>query len=434
MTIAPFNTLLRDALTAAEEQFTTANPTSLARHQDASRVMPGGNTRTSLFYSPFPVAFAHGKDQYLTDLDGHQYVDLLGEYSAGLYGHSPAPVLDAVREALDAGIAYGGPNVLEGELARAIIDRFPSVELLRFTNSGTEANLFAIGAARAATGRKTVIAFESGYHGGVLSFRGDAPLNAPYPFVVCDYNDVPGTMAAVDAHADDLAAVILEPMLGGGGAVPATPEFIGAVREATERVGAVLIIDEVMTSRLGPGGLQERYGVVPDLTTFGKYLGGGFSFGAFGGARRLMDRFNPTSPAGLAHPGTFNNNTVTMAAGLAGLRELFTPEVAVAHNDKGDHLRDRLNAVFAEADVAAQATGLGSILGIHFQRSAIKSGRDIEAAPEKRALFHLELIRRGFYIARRGYLALPLPVTDHDLGQFVDAVSDVMSTHQRVLS
>lgn len=432
MTIASHGTLLRDALTAAEQHFTSANPRSLARQETAGRVMPGGNTRTSLYYSPFPVAFAQGRDQYLTDLDGHVYVDLLGEYSAGLYGHSPAPVLAAVRETLDAGFAFGGPNVFEAEFARAIIERFPSVELLRFTNSGTEANLFAIGAARAATGRSTVIAFESGYHGGVLSFRGEAPLNAPYPFVVCDFNDVPGTMAAVASHADDLAAVILEPMLGGGGAVPATPEFIGAVRESTERVGAVLIIDEVMTSRLGPGGMQERYGVSPDLTTFGKYLGGGFSFGAFGGARWLMDRFDPTSPAGLSHPGTFNNNTVTMAAGLAGLRELFTPAAAVAHNEKGDRLRERLNAVFAEVDVAMQATGVGSILGIHFQRSPITSGRDIEAAPEKRALLHLELIRRGFYIARRGYLALPLPVTDQDLDAFIDAVRDVVSTHHRV--
>lgn len=432
MTINAGSTKLRDALAAAEDIFVLANPLSRERHERARQVMPGGNTRSSLFYTPFPLAFAGGQDQHLTDLDGHEYVDLLGEYSAGLYGHSPGPVLAAARGALDAGIAYGGPNVHEERLARAIVERFPSIELLRFTNSGTEANLYAIGAARATTGRGTVIAFESGYHGGVLSFRGEAPLNAPYPFVICDFNDVAGTVSAVEAHADDLAAVILEPMLGGGGAVPATPEFVAAVREATTRVGAVLIIDEVMTSRLGPGGLQQRYDVTPDLTTFGKYVGGGFSFGAFGGSRALMDQFDPASPGGLVHPGTFNNNTVTMAAGVAGLRELFTPEVAVTHNARGDWLRERLNSVFAEADVAAQATGAGSILAIHFQRSPIMRGRDIEGAPEKRALLHLELIRRGFYIARRGYLALSLPVTDDDLDAFVDAVRDVVGTHHRL--
>jgi glutamate-1-semialdehyde 2,1-aminomutase len=433
MTLPPLGDSMHDVLAVAEHHFVAANPLSRERHKEASNVMPGGNTRTSLFYSPFPIAFADGQDQHLTDLDGHEYVDLLGEYSAGLYGHSPAPILDAVRSVLDAGIAYGGPNVYESELAHAIVERFPSVDLLRFTNSGTEANLFAIGAARAVTGRGTVIVFESGYHGGVLSFRGEAPLNAPYPFVVCDFNDVDGTLAAIEANADDLAAVILEPMLGGGGAIAATTDFVQALREATTRVGAVLILDEVMTSRLGPSGLQQKYDVVPDMTTFGKYLGGGFSFGAFGGAAWIMDRFDPSSPTGLSHPGTFNNNTATMAAGLAGLREMFTPEVAVTHNLKGDRLRDRLNSVFAESDIAAQATGVGSILAIHFQRSAITSGRDIEPATQKRALLHLELIRRGFYIARRGYLALSLPVTDGDVDDFVEAVRDVVDTHRELL-
>lgn len=424
---------LREVLVETERRFAASNPISHARYLDALSVMPGGNTRTSLYYSPFPVTFASGEGQFLTDVDGHRYLDFLGEYSAGLYGHSEPVVLAAVRRAVDEGLSYGGPNQYEVELARELTRRFPSVELLRFTNSGTEANLFAIGAARSFTGRTAVLAFENGYHGGVLSFRGAAPLNAPYPYVVCGYNDVTGTVAAIEAHRDELAAVILEPMLGGGGAVPATPGFVRAIRETTERLGIVFILDEVMTSRLAPGGLQERLGVVPDLTTFGKYLGAGFSFGAFGGARRFMERFDPSVPGGLSHPGTFNNNTVTMAAGLAGLREVFTRERAVELNARGDRLRDRLNAAFAEVGVAAQSTGVGSILGIHFQRTPIASGGDIEPADEKRALLHLELMMRGCYIARRGYLALSLPVTDGDVDTLVDAVRDVLATHQRVL-
>lgn len=426
-------TELREVLADTERRFVTSNPISQSRYHDALSVMPGGNTRTSLYYSPFPVTFASGEGQYLTDLDGHRYLNLLGEYSAGLYGHSDPIVLAAVRRALDEGLSYGGPNRYEVELARELTRRFPSVELLRFTNSGTEANLFAIGAARAVTGRSAVLAFEGAYHGGVLSFRGEAPLNVPYPYVVCNYNDVAGTLAAIEENQDDLAAVILEPMLGGGGAVPATAEFVHAIREATERLGIVFILDEVMTSRLAPGGLQERLRVVPDMTTFGKYLGAGFSFGAFGGARRFMERFDPSLPGGLSHPGTFNNNTVTMAAGLAGLREVYTPQRALELNARGDRLRHRLNAVFAETGVAAQSTGVGSILGIHFQRTPITSGGDVETANEKRALLHLELMLRGCYIARRGYLALPLPVTDDDVDMFVDAVRDVVVTHQRVL-
>ncbi|MFI5953896.1 aspartate aminotransferase family protein [Cryptosporangium sp. NPDC051539] len=424
---------VRQALERAEQRYAASNSASERRYRDATAVLPGGNTRTSLHYSPFPVTFASGEDQFLTDLDGHRYVDLLGEYSAGLYGHSDAAVLAAVRRALDEGLSYGGPNRYEAGLAQEIVRRFPSVELLRFTNSGTEANLFAIGTARAVTGRGTVLVFEGGYHGGVLSFRGATPLNTPYPYVVCDYNDVPGTLAAIEQHRDDLAAVILEPMLGGAGAVPATAGFVRAIRDATTRHGVVLIVDEVMTSRLAPGGLQEVFGVVPDLTTFGKYLGAGFSFGAFGGASRLMARFDPGVPGHLSHPGTFNNNTVTMAAGLAGLRDVFTPSATRALNARGDRLRDRLNALFAEAGVAMQATGLGSILSLHFQTGPITRSRDIDPAPEKRALLHLELMLRGFYIARRGYLALPLPVTDADVDAFADAVRDVATTHHRLL-
>lgn len=433
MTTVEVEPQLAGALARAEAQYVASNPASAGRYEQACAVMPGGNTRTSLYYAPFPVTFASGVGQFLIDLDGHRYLDLLGEYSAGLYGHSDARILEAVRRVLDEGLSFGGPNSYEVELATQLTQRFPSVELLRFTNSGTEANLFAIGTARAATGRTTVLVFEGAYHGGVLSFRGEAPLNAPYPSVVCDYNDVPGTLAAIEEHRNDLAAVVLEPMLGGGGAVPATREFVQAVREATARYRIVLIVDEVMTSRLAPGGLQERLGVVPDLTTFGKYLGAGFSFGAFGGDRRLMERFDPRSPANLSHPGTFNNNTVTMAAGLTGLRDVLTPGVIRDLNHRGDRLRARLNALFAEVDVAVQATGVGSILGLHFQRSPITSGRDIDPAPDKRALLHLELMLRGFYIARRGYLALPLPVTDADLVSFVDAVGDVVTTHRRVL-
>lgn len=433
MTVTSVAHDLRDALARVEQEYADRNPLSRRRHEDATVVMPGGNTRTSLHYSPFPVTFAHGAEQHLEDLDGHRYVDLLGEYSAGLYGHSHPVVLAAVRSVLDEGLSYGGPNRYEVELAAEIVKRFPSVELLRFTNSGTEANLFAIGAARAATGRGTVLVFEGGYHGGVLSFRGEAPLNAPYPVVMGRYNDLEGALALIGEHRDDLAAVLLEPMLGGGGAVPAAPEFVRGLRRAATEVGALLIIDEVMTSRLAPGGLQELLGVVPDVTTFGKYLGAGFSFGAYGGARAVLERFDPSRPGSWSHPGTFNNNTVTMAAGLVGLRDVLTPDVVRELNARGDRLRNRLGSVFAEQDVAVQATGVGSIIGLHFQRSPITCTQDIDPAPEKRALLHLELMARGFYTARRGYLALPLPVTDDDLTDFVAAVQDVVATHQRLL-
>jgi glutamate-1-semialdehyde 2,1-aminomutase len=420
---------LAAALAGSEERFAAANLRSGERHRRAAQWMPGGNTRTSLHYSPFPLTFVEGRGQYLTDLDGHVHTDFLGDYSAGLYGHSHPTIIAAARSALSAGIALGGPNEHEAELARLVTARFPSVDLVRFTNSGTEANLMAISVARAITGRSRVMVFDGGYHGSAFSFRGSNPLNAPFDWIVATYNDVESSIAQIEGNGAQLAAVIVEPMLGGGGAIPASEEFLHALRRATERHGALLILDEVMTSRLGPGGVQGLVGLRPDLTTFGKYLGGGFSFGAFGGRRDLMERLDPTRSPSLGHPGTFNNNTLTMAAGAAGLREVFTPEVAVAHNARGNRLRTRLNGLFAGAGVAMRATGLGSILAIHFQTSPPRAAHDVVAADAQRALLHLEMIARNQYFARRGYVSLSLPLTDEDVDSFVDALADVIDSH-----
>ncbi|WP_432842257.1 aspartate aminotransferase family protein [Dactylosporangium sp. CA-092794] len=421
------------ALDIVERGFAEANPRSAGQYRSALAVLPGGNTRTTLYYSPFPVVFTEGEGQHLTDLDGHVYTDFLGEYSAGLYGHSHPVIMGAARAALERGMALGGPNTYEAELAGLIERRYPSVELLRFTNSGTEANLMALATARVCTGRTHTLVFDGCYHGSVLSYRGESPINAPFPVVVSRYNDIDTTVALIERHRHDLAAVILEPLLGGGGVIAAAPEFLHAVREVTTRHGIVLILDEVMTSRLAPGGLQGVHGVRPDLTTFGKYLGGGFSFGAFGGARDLMGRYDPASNGAITHPGTFNNNVLSMAAGAAGLREVFTPDVVVAHNARGDDLRRAMNDVFASARVEMSATGVGSLIGIHFQTTPIARPDDVRPATQQRALLHLEMMARGYYFARRGYLALPLPLTAGDLDGFVAALGDVVAEHAHLL-
>jgi len=425
---------LATALADAERRFAAANPRSEKRFKDAAAAMPGGNTRTVLHYSPFPAAFAKGEGQRLTDIDGHVYTDFLGEYSAGLYGHSHPKIMAAARRALEGGIALGGPNAYEAELAALVKARFPSIDLIRFTNSGTESNLMALMTARVMTGRDRVLVFESGYHGGVLSFRGGtSPLNVPMPFVVGTYNDIDGTVALIEKHKNELAAVILEPMMGASGAIPATREFLQALRNATAKHGVVLIFDEVMTSRLSPGGLQEAHGIRPDMTTFGKYLGGGFSFGAFGGARRLMERYDPTRKDSLAHAGTFNNNVMSMAAGVVGLSEIYTPDAARALTATGESLKSRLNALFKEKGVAMQSTGIGSLLSIHFQTAPIRTPKDIVACEEKRALLHLELMARGYYSARRSYLTLSVVLEKADYDGFVAAVGAIADEYRSVL-
>jgi glutamate-1-semialdehyde 2,1-aminomutase len=290
------NITLDAALDEARRDYVAANPASLAQHQRAHAALPGGNTRTVLYYEPFPVAFVRGEGARLWDLDGHGYTDFLGEFSAGIAGHSHPAIRRAVVEALDNGISLGGHTTIENRFAEAVRARFPAMEKLRFTNSGTEANLMALSAAVATTGRRRVMAFAGGYHGGVFVFSAGANVNVPFDWVVAPYNDTEATLALLEANAGDLAAVIVEPMLGGGGCLPAEPGFLHALREATERHGILLILDEVMTSRLAPGGLQSEYGVRPDLVTLGKYVGGGMSFGAFGGRPDVMARFDPADP------------------------------------------------------------------------------------------------------------------------------------------
>jgi glutamate-1-semialdehyde 2,1-aminomutase len=330
------NVPVDDILAEARAAYVARNPRSQEIHTQASAVMPGGNTRSVLFYEPFPLALAHGEGCRLRDADGHEYVDLLGEFTAGLYGHSNPEIRAAVIAALDAGINLGGHNLLEPELARLICERFPSVEAVRFTNSGTEANAMAVALAKFHTKRSRILVFNGAYHGGIMTFGGGgSPINVPHEFVVGTYNDAEEARRLIRENADALAAVLVEPMIGAGGCIAAEPAFLAALREATQEVGAVLIFDEVMTSRLSSGGRQKMLGITPDITTMGKYIGGGMSFGAFGGRAELMAHFDPRRKDALPHAGTFNNNMLTMSAGIAGLTRIFTPDAADALTARG---------------------------------------------------------------------------------------------------
>jgi glutamate-1-semialdehyde 2,1-aminomutase len=426
---------LARALEEVEATYRARHPNSARQQANAAKHLPGGNTRTVLYYSPFPLTWASGEGNCLTDVDGLRYLDLLGEYSAGLYGHSNAIIQSALKRVIDDGLVLGGPNLYEARLAEAIRARFPSIDLIRFTNSGTEANLMALSAVRGLVpGRARVMVFDGGYHGSVFYFRdGSSQLNVPFNWLVGEFNDIEGTRSLLRAHAAHIAAVIIEPMLGSG-CIPASREFLGMLREECTAHDIVLIFDEVMTSRLSPAGLQGLFGVRPDMTTLGKYLGGGVSFGAFGGKREIMGRFDPARPDSFAHAGTFNNNVLSMAGGLAGLTQVFTPGEAVRINAVGDRLRERLNKIAAQRGAPFQATGIGSLIGLHFRGGRIyrgaDTGGDSRAAEIQHAmetLFHLEMLNRGYYFARRGYIALSLPTTDADCDGFATAVDDFLA-------
>jgi glutamate-1-semialdehyde 2,1-aminomutase len=419
---------LTSRLREAEDRYVRANPESRRLHGERARFMPGGNTRSTIHQPPFPLTIVRGDGARITDADGHEYVDFLGEYTAGLYGHSHPVIAAAIRDALADGIVLGAPNRYETALAEAVCARFASIDLVRFCNSGTEANLLALSLARAVTGRSGVLVFGGAYHGGILMFgRGGSPLNPPFDWVVGEYNDAAGAVALVERHADALAAVIVEPLQGAAGVIRGEPAFLGALREATAAHEVMLVFDEVMTSRLARGGMQEVLGIEPDLTTIAKFVGGGLAFGAFGGRADLMGRFDPSRPDAFQHGGTFNNDVLTMAAGAAGLTRILTDDELARVNGLGDRLRDRLNAFADERDVAFCATGYGSLVGLHFTRGPVRSERDVPEAHELRGLLHLHMLEHGFSYGRRGFIALSLPLDEPDVDAFAAAVEDFLT-------
>jgi glutamate-1-semialdehyde 2,1-aminomutase len=427
---------LSEAVQEASSAFEAANPDSAARYRDAVSVMPGGNTRSVLFYPPFPLTIAKGEGKYLWDVDGHRYTDFLAEYTTALYGHSHPVIREALDNALDNGINLTGHNTLEVPLARLICERFASVESLRFTNSGTESNLMAIAAATIFTRRKKIVVFKGGYHGGVLTFAGGhSPVNVPHAFLVATYNDLASVRALFDEHKDEIAAVLVEPMQVASGCIVGDPAFLRGLRDVTTQAGALLIFDEVVTSRLSGGGRQQLLGIRPDLTTFGKYIGGGMSFGAFGGRAEVMSQFDPRLSGATPHAGTFNNNVLSMSAGFAGLSKLYTAPVAEALTRCGDALRQRLNGWLHQVGAAFQFTGEGSLMNLHAGTQPIASVEDfVEGEDLLKDLFFFHMIDRGFYVARRGFIVMTLPVTDDDVEQFVEAVVSFVKRYETLLT
>lgn len=413
------------ALARTVERYRRSTVQSRAHYERACAAMPGGNTRTVLHYDPYPVTIVKGEGCAVWDLDGNHYIDFLGEYSAGLYGHSNPLITAAISRALQQGIVLCAPNPYELELASLICTRFPSCDRVRFCNSGTEANLMAISAARVYTGRRKIMVFDGAYHGGVFYFAGHhSPANAPFEFLIGKFNNTQEAMDMILSHSSDIAAILVEPMQGGGGCIPGEPEFLGALREAADQHGIVLIFDEVMTSRLSPGGIQQKLGITPDMTTFGKYLGGGLTFGCFGGERQIMDQFDPRRPDALPHAGTFNNNILTMAAGFTGLRDIYTPARAIEHNQRGDDFRAKLKQTIDRHGVPMRVTGIGSLMCFHFQREPIRCiGDKRNVDPGLSTLFHLQMLLSGFYIADRGYMSLSLALEEEHYAGFVDALA-----------
>ena len=360
----------------------------------------------------------------------------MGELTAGLLGHSHPVIREAVLSTFDnVGLSLGSTTVQEHKYAALLCDRF-KVDRIRFTNTGTEANMHALAGARHFTGRRRVVVFSGGYHGAVFSFAGgtSAVNNVDRDdFVIAAYNDAEGACKTI-ASTPDLAAVLVEPMQGGGGCIPGTPEFLRRIQDAAHAAGALFILDEVMTSRLGPHGLGHELGLQPDLKVFGKYLGGGFAFGAFGGRAEVMAVYDPRVAGALAHSGTFNNNTMAMHAGYAALTKVLTPARILALNSQGDALRETLARVAQGTRLSV--TGRGSMIALHFTADGTREILRAEDAPDQadlRDLFWFEMLEEGYWTTRRGMIALMLDTPDEELARFVDCVGKFLDRHGDIM-
>ncbi|CAG8982338.1 hypothetical protein HYALB_00005340 [Hymenoscyphus albidus] len=429
---------LAATLATVQSKYTLSHPKSLEAHKEACNNLPGGNTRTVLHQSPFPITFVKGQGCELTSLDGHVYVDFLGEYSAGIYGHSNKEIASAVTEAMKDGWNFGGPNSYERELARKVTKRFsPSgLEVVRFTNSGTEANTMALAAAKVATGRSQILAFKNGYHGGTIYFptsQHTANVNLPHSFVLAPYNDIPATREIIaQIPKGSLAAIIVEPLQGSGGSIPGTKEFLLYLNRTAHQLGALFIVDEVMTSRLSYHGLSHSLGLTPDLVTLGKWVAGGMTFGAFGGRREggIMSLFDPRNNI-LSHSGTFNNNIITMAAGCVGM-DIYNEEQLQRLNKLGETLKSSVTSTLEKHGITVTegakpkmyVTGLGSMLGIHFS-----------GAQEKMlgTLFWHHMLECGIYFAARGYIALNIELDTRHIEKFVEGVESFIGSYKGCL-
>ncbi len=402
------------------DDYLARTPRSRALFERATGSLPGGSTRTTVYTAPYPPYVESGAGLRLRDVDGNDYRDFLCNYTSLILGHAHPAVVAAVEAQVRRGSAFAAPTETEVELAEEIRRRLPSVERLRFTSSGTEATMFAIRAARAFTGRPLIAKFERSYHGthdGVMAGTVGVPEVMSGLVVELPWGDPDAVEAALRGREGDLAAIIIEPVQGAGGVRAPGPGFLPFLRAFTERHGALLIFDEIISFRVAPGGAQERYGVRPDLTTLGKIIGGGYPLAAFGGRADVMAIFDARRHGAVSHGGTFNGSPVAAAAGLATLREL-TPDVYARLEALGGRLGAAVEGEIERTGVDARMAVVGSLFQVFRGEGVTAFATGVAGGP---TLF-LGLLLEGFYLAPRGMGAIPAIATERDIDDLAAAI------------
>jgi glutamate-1-semialdehyde 2,1-aminomutase len=421
---------------------------SAALFERALKVMPGGSTRSTIFVPPFPPYAAEGKGAYVTDIDGQRYLDFANNFFSLIHGHAHPAVVEVIRCQAARGASFGLPTEAEVRLAEHLAARSPILQSIRFANTGGEAVMIAIKGARAYSGRPGIAKIEGGYHGAYdhvevsldsspANWGEGAPAANAYakgtpPSVLADtlvlpFNDATTTAALLEANASRIGAVIFDPLPYRVGLVPATAEFLRALRETTRRFNMVLIADEIICFRLHHGGAHALFGYEPDMVTLGKIIGGGLPVGAVAGKREIMEVYNSRAgKAAVPHGGTFTANPITLAAGLASM-ELLTPDAYGRLNALGERLRRGVRDVIAETGIKAQVAGLGSLFRIHMTDRPIRDYRSAyprsDEAERTKSLYGY-CRDNGILLTSTGAGALSTPMDEREIDRFVDVFRD----------
>jgi len=415
-------------------------------YQKAQLLMPAGvNSPVRAFRAVGgdPLFIQRAQGAHLWDADGNRYIDYVCSWGPMILGHRHPEVVEAIEKALARGTSFGAPTDLEVELAELIVERMPSVEMVRMVNSGTEATMSAIRLARGVTGRDRVIKFEGCYHGhadGLLVKAGSGAMTFGIPdsggvpkayaelTMTLPYNDIEAFRKAMDQWGKEVACVIVEPVAGNAGVIPPRPGFLQALREETKRAGALLIFDEVITGfRIAPGGAQQLYNVMPDITCLGKIVGGGLPVGAYGGPRSIMENVAPLGPVYQA--GTLSGNPLAMAAGIATLRVLGRPGVYEELEDKARKLEKAFKEGAQEAGVPIWQNRVGSMLSTFFTEKEVWDYASAKTSDTARyARFFREMLSRGVYLAPSQFEAafVSLAHSEEDLETTREAISSAM--------
>ena len=429
-----------------EEEIRNATPRSLAQWERGKATMPGGVIKGAYAMVPHPIYIERAEDCYLWDIDGQRYVDFTNHHTAMVLGHSPPAVVEALNEAVASGLGFGAPSTLEAEMAEEIVERFPSIEKVRFTNSGTESSLHATRMARALTGRPKVAKFEGAYHGShdALEVSVAPPVDKAGPddspnavaswpgmaesseedVVILPYGQLESVELILRERKDEIAAVFFD---GKPGIYDIDPGLAHLLRDLTRELGMVMVIDEVVSFRAGSGGYQGVAGVEPDLTLFAKIMGGGMPGGVIGGSSELMDLLDSSSETYLSQSGTFSGNHLTLAAGLATLRAL-TPEVYEHLDSLRERLVSGLSEVFHKAGVQAQVRGVGSIVSFDLGDRPVVDYRSLlETDRETFDLIRMEALLRGYFIAAGLGICLCAPMEFEHIDGLVDTIGEALA-------